>query len=299
MQKIVPCLWYDSDAEEALRHYAGLIPGSSIGAATRYGKAGQEIHGRAEGSVMTIEADLGGTRVVGLNGGPMFSFTPAISFFVTLEEAASVERLWEGLLGGGEVLMPLGAYDWSPRYGWVRDRWGLTWQVALGSPAGSGRAVVPSFLFTGDVYGRAEEAIGAWASLFEGSGVEGIRRHDGSAPTGREGAVMHAQFRLAGETFMAMDSGAEHGFGFSEAFSLVINCRDQAEIDHFWAMSAVPEAEQCGWLKDRFGVSWQVVPEAMEAMMADPDRAKVERVTEAFLAMKKFDLAALKRAAAG
>lgn len=296
MQKIVPCLWYDEDAEDALRRYAELIPGSSIGAVARYGKAGHDIHGRQEGSVMTVEADLGGTRVVGLNGGPHFRFTPAISLFVTLEDAAAVDRLWEGLLDGGEVMMPLQAYDWSPRYGWLADRWGLTWQIALGRTADSGRTVVPSLLFTGEQYGRAEEAMTYWMSLFDGSGIDGVLRHDGSSPTDRAGAVMHAQFRLAGETFMAMDSGHPHGFGFNEAFSLMIYCRDQAEIDHFWAMSAVPAAEQCGWLKDRFGVSWQVVPETMDVMMTDPDRARVDRVTEAFLAMKKFDLAALERA---
>src|SRR5690606_1334835 len=125
------------------------------------------------------------------------------------------------------------------------DRWGLTWQIALGRTADSGRTVVPSLLFTGEQYGRAEEAMTNWMSLFDGSGIDGVLRHDGSSPTDRAGAVMNAQFRLAGETFMAMDSGHPHGFGFNEAFSLMIYCRDQAEIDHFWAMSAVPAAEQC------------------------------------------------------
>ena len=295
MQKITPCLWYDSEAEAALRRYAELIPGASIGAITRFGKAGQDIHGRAEGSVMSVEADLGGTRVVGLNGGPRFRFTPAISFFVILEEAAAVDRLWEGLMEGGAEMMPLQAYDWSPRYGWLADRWGMTWQIALAAKAEVGRTLSPALMFTGDQFGRAEEALEDYTARFEGSRVDGVLRNDGSG-TDRAGTVMHAQFRLAGETFMVMDSGEDHGFGFTEAVSLMIRCRDQAEIDHFWQMSAEPGAEQCGWLKDRFGVSWQVVPQALDAMMSDPDPARVARVTDAFLAMKKFDIAALERA---
>jgi predicted 3-demethylubiquinone-9 3-methyltransferase (glyoxalase superfamily) len=120
-------------------------------------------------------------------------------------------------------------------------------------------------------------------------------KNESTGPVGAD-TVKHAQFRLSGETFMVMDSGHDHGFGFNEAVSLMITCKDQAEIDRYWEMSTVPEAEQCGWLKDRFGVSWQVVPEAMDAMMTHPDRARVDRVTDAFLAMKKFDVAALERA---
>ncbi|MBA3323969.1 MAG: VOC family protein, partial [Rhodobacteraceae bacterium] len=158
MQKIVPNLWYDGAAEEAARLYVDLIPGSRLGAVTRYGKAGFEMHGQPDGAVMTQEFELAGTRMTALNGGPHFRFTPAISFFVTLERAEDVDRLWAGLAEVGAVLMPLDAYEWSPRYGWVADRWGLTWQVGLGDPAESGRAVAPCLTFTGDRAGQAEAA---------------------------------------------------------------------------------------------------------------------------------------------
>ena len=299
MQKITPNLWFDSDAEAAARLYASLIPGSRIGPITRYGKAGFEIHGRPEGSVMTVDFELGGVRFIALNGGPHFRFTPAISLFVVLETEAEVDRFWSRLSEGGSVLMPLDAYDWSPKYGWLSDRWGLSWQVALGKRADVGQTVTPSLMFVGPQHGNAEAAIAFYTSLFDNSRVEGILRYDGSGKD-PAGTVTHAQFYLDGEALMAMDSALEHGFGFNEAVSLMITCRDQAEIDRFWAaLSAVPAAEQCGWLKDRFGVSWQVVPERMAAMMADPDPAKVARVTEAFLAMKKFDVAELERAFAG
>ena len=155
MQKIVPCLWYDGDAEPAARHYAELIPGSQVRTVTHYPDGGQEVHGQKPRSVMTVEVRLGDTEVLMLNGGPQFKFTPAISLFVILEDRAAVDRLWEGLADGGKVMMPLDKYDWSERYGWVADRWGLNWQVALGRHADVGRTVTPSLLFAGEACGKA------------------------------------------------------------------------------------------------------------------------------------------------
>lgn len=298
MQKIIPHLWFDGAAEEAARLYTSLIPGSRIGTITRYGKAGFEQHGRPEGTVMTVEFDLGGYRLVGLNGGPHFRFTPAISYFVMLEAEDEVDRLWSGLADGGTVLMPLDAYDWSPRYSWLNDRFGVSWQIALGSRADVGQTVAPSLLFVGPQAGRAEEAIAHYTSIFPDSRIQGILRHDGAGPE-TAGTVMHAQLHLGGETFMAMDSALAHDFGFTPANSQLVMCDSQEEIDHYWtALSAVPEAEQCGWLQDRFGVSWQVVPARLIDLMTDPDSARVARVTEAFMQMKKLDIASLERAAA-
>jgi predicted 3-demethylubiquinone-9 3-methyltransferase (glyoxalase superfamily) len=299
MQKIIPHLWYDSDAEAAARRYVELIPGSAIGPIVRYSEAGREIHGRTPGSVMTVEFRLGDTGLMALNGGPLFKFTPAISLFVMLEDAGAVERLWEGLIDGGTALMPLDRYDWSEKYGWLADRWGLTWQVALGRHADVGRTVTPALLFGGTAAGQAEAAIELYTSLFPGAAVDGILRHDGSGKDAA-GTVKHAQFRIDGQALMAMDSAEPHAFTFNEAVSLLVNCDDQAEIDRLWtALSAVPQAEACGWLKDRFGVSWQISPRALGEMMTSGDRAAIERVTAAFMAMRKLDLPTLERAFAG
>jgi predicted 3-demethylubiquinone-9 3-methyltransferase (glyoxalase superfamily) len=126
----------------------------------------------------------------------------------------------------------------------------------------------------------------------------GMVRHGGGSET--EGTVQHAVFTLAGQQFMAMDSAGPHACTFNEAVSLLVRCRTQEEIDRYWsALSAVPDAEQCGWLKDRYGVSWQIAPASMDEMMASGDREAVGRVTRAFLRMKKFDIAALERAYRG
>jgi predicted 3-demethylubiquinone-9 3-methyltransferase (glyoxalase superfamily) len=157
--QISPCLWFDSQAEEAANFYVSIFKDGRIGAVSRYGNEGQEIHGRKPGSVMTVEFWLDGLKFTALNGGPLFTFT--------------------------------------------------------------------------------------------------------------------------------------------EAISLQIHCPTQADVDHFWAQLTAggdPKAQQCGWLKDRFGVSWQVIPAGMAALLGSPDVVKAQRAMKAMLQMKKLDLAALQRA---
>ena len=111
---------------------------------------------------------------------------------------------------------------------------------------------------------------------------------------------MFAEFMLHGQWFTAMDSGHMHKFTFNEAISLLVRCADQKEIDAYWSkLSAVPESEQCGWLKDKFSVSWQIAPADVDEMMRSGDEAAIARVTQAFLRMKKFDLATLRKAYEG
>jgi len=296
MSLITPCLWFDSAAEEAARLYADVFPDTRVGPVTRYGEAGKEVHGRPPGSAMTVAFSIDATDFLGLNGGPMFKPTPAVSFYVTMASGQALDRAWEALCADGEVLMPLQAYPWSPRYGWLNDRFGFSWQLSLGERSAVGRCVAPSLLFTGERCGQAEAALKHYCATFPGSGVDGILRYPEGGDT-PEGHVQHAQFRLAGETFMAMDNAGPHGFGFNEAVSFIINCDTQQEIDRYWtALSAVPEAEQCGWLKDRFGISWQVAPRRMGEWMTHPDTARGERVMAAAMQMGKLDLATLEAA---
>ncbi len=194
--------------------------------------------------------------------------------------------------------MPLDKYDWSEKYGWVQDRFGLSWQLSLGKLEDVGQKITPCLTYVSD-QGEAEKAVNLYISVFKDSDIDGIMRY-GAGQDQPEGAVMHAQFKLNGEVFMAMDSSPKHAdFGFNEAISLLIQCESQDEIDHFWSLSAVPEAEQCGWLKDEFGVSWQVTPTMLHEMLKDSNSRKVNQVTKAFLQMKKFDIKKLKKAYEG
>lgn len=296
MQKIIPNLWFDDHAEEAVQFYTALFKGSAVGEITHYDKAAAAASGRPEGGVLTVDFRLAGQDFVALNGGSHFTFTPAISIFVTLESEAEVDALWGKLVEGGRVFMPFQSYDWSDKYGWLSDRYGLSWQVSLGKQRDVGQTIVPALLFVGEQHGKAEEAVRLYTSVFEDSGITGIL-HYGAGEHEAEGTVQHAQFTLAGQTFMAMDSALQHDFTFSEAVSFIVNCNTQAEVDHFWeALSATPEAEQCGWLKDRFGVSWQIVPTVLPKLLGGPDQDKAQRVMQAMLQMKKLDIAALVRA---
>ena len=296
-QKIVPSLWFDKEAEEAAKLYTSLFKNSEIGDSARYSEAGQEVHRQEPGSVMTVEYALDGYRFSALNGGPDFKFNPSISFFVNRESEDEVDALWEELAQDGSVLMPLQAYPFSKRYGWLADRYGLSWQVSV---AGDGMrsSITPSLMFVGDKTGQAEAAIDFYTLVFSDSKVGEIFRYSAGQEPDKEGTVAYGPFVLAGQDFVAMDSAREHDFSFNEAISLIVNCEDQAEVDYYWEkLSAVPESEQCGWLKDRFGVSWQIVPTVLGELMTDPDRAKADRVMEAVLQMKKLDIDELHAAA--
>jgi predicted 3-demethylubiquinone-9 3-methyltransferase (glyoxalase superfamily) len=302
LPKITPHLWFDSQAEEAAKLYTSLFKDSAIGRITRYTKAGFEIHDQPEGKVMTVEFDLAAQRFTALNGGPVFTFTPAVSFLIACKTNDEVDFLWDKLSLGGAVLMELGEYPFSGRYGWTQDRYGLSWQVMAMGERPLTQKIIPTLMFVGDVSGKAEEAIRRYASIFKNARVGDIDRYRTGEEPDRAGTVRHAGFTLEGQEFAAMDSAYPHAFGFNEAQSFMVGCETQAEIDDFWdklSEGGDPKAQQCGWLKDRYGVSWQVTPNVLGEMLRSPDRDKVERVTAAFLKMKKFDIAELTKAFEG
>ena len=300
MSKITPHLWFDTQATEAAAFYSEVFPDSHVDNVTT-------LRDTPSGDCDIVAFTVWGHEFMAISAGPLFAINPSISFMVNFDPssvpdaAQELDRIWAQLVDGGNELMPLGEYPFSKHYGWVADRYGVSWQLILSDAAGDPRpTIVPSLLFTGDVCGKAAEA----AELYISAVGDAERGQSVPYPEGAEpdepGTTMFSDFRLADGWFAAMDSAAEHDFEFNEAVSLMISCSDQAEIDHYWErLSAVPEAEQCGWLKDRFGVSWQVVPAAMNEMMAQGTPEQIGRVTQAFLPMKKFDLAALRAAYEG
>lgn len=302
-QKITPMIWFDNNAEEAVKLYTSAFRESATQRVARYGKEGFEVHGQKEGTVMTIDFTLDGFRLAALNGGPHFKINPSISFFVTLESESELNALWQKLSEGGIVLMPKDKYDWSPMYGWLQDRFGVSWQISLGKKSDfGGHSIVPAMMFTKEHFGQAREALNYYVSVFRNSSVVNVIDNGVDSPSVKEKTVMFAQFVLNGQTFTAMDSGIGHLFTFNEAISFVVNCENQEEIDYYWSKlsdGGDPKAQMCGWLKDRFGVSWQVVPSALIDMLHDKDPLKTARVTKAYLKMKKFDIEELKNAYEG
>lgn len=301
MKKIVPHLWFDDQAKEAAEFYVSAFSGESkiTGVTT--------LHNTPSGDVDTVTFELLGYSFMAISAGPMFTLNPSISFFVNFDPSRinqvrkNLDTLWKKLLEGGTALMPLQEYPFSKRYGWVQDRYGLSWQLILTDPTGDPRPdIIPSLLFVGDVCGKAEEATDYYLSVFRNSRRGELARYPAGMEPDKEGTVMFTDFMLEGEWFAAMDSAQDHDYSFNEAISLMVYCDTQQEIDDYWnKLSAVPEAEQCGWLKDKFGVSWQIVPKVMDKMMSKGTREQVDRVTQAFLPMKKLNISELNKAFQG
>lgn len=296
MQKITPHLWFNTEAKEAAEFYAAAFPDSRVDMV-------RTIHGTPSGDCDIVSFTLAGQSFQAISAGPYFKINPSISFFVNFDPSrdpdakAHLDELWAKLSEGGTALMPLQAYPFSKHYGWVQDKFGVSWQLILTNPEGEPRPfIVPSLMFVGENAGKAEEATNKYMSIFKNSKRGALARYPAGMEPDKEGTLMYTDFMLENQWFAAMDSAHAHQFAFNEGISLVVHCDTQEEIDHYWQLSAKPEAEQCGWLKDAYGLSWQITPTAMETMMQEGDQAAINRVTNAFLQMKKFDIAVLKAA---
>ncbi len=305
MQKIVPHLWFDTKAKEAAAFYVSAFAKDSKV------KNVTTLHDTPSGDCDIVSFDLHGYEFMSISAGPLFQLNPSISFMVNFDPShnkegdkgarKNLDALWEKLSDGGEPLMPLDTYPFSEHYGWIKDKYGVTWQLILTKPQGEPRPfIIPSLMFTGDMTGMAGEAIDFYVSVFKNSKRGMSAPYPPGAAPEKAAKLMFAEFMLEGQWFTAMDSGNMHKFGFNEAISLIVRCKDQKEIDAYWSkLSAVPESEQCGWLKDKYGVSWQITPAEMDEMMQKGTDKQIDRITQAFLPMKKFDLAALKKAYVG
>jgi predicted 3-demethylubiquinone-9 3-methyltransferase (glyoxalase superfamily) len=290
MQKISPHLWFDREARDAAAFYTSVFSGSSKT------KEVTTLHNTPSGSVDIVTIELAGQEFIFISAGPLFKFNPSISFIVACSTKAEVDALWGKLSPGGSALMELGAYPFSEQYGWIQDKYRVSWQVIFMGDHEIKQKIIPSLLFVGEVCGKAEEAIRFYASIFRNSKVGDIFRYGSGEAPDREATVKFAQFTLEGQEFAAMDSARGHKFAFNEAISLIVQCDTQDEIDYYWKkLSAVPASEQCGWLRDKFGVSWQINPRVLDEMLRSTDRKKLARVTETFLKMKKFDIKELQR----
>lgn len=302
MQKIIPHLWFDTQAKEAAEFYASVFPNSKVTNITT-------LKDTPSGDCDVVSFTIAGHDFMAISAGPLFKPNPSISFMVNFDPSKmdnaeeQLNTLWEKLSDGGKALMPLDTYAWSKRYGWVEDKYGISWQLILTNPDGEDRPfIVPTLLFVGDQHGNAEAAMNMYLSVFTEDSEKGNLVHYGAGQEpNKEGTVMFEDFRILGTWFAAMDGGAtEHNFAFNEAISFMVKCDTQEEINYYWEkLSAVPESEQCGWLKDMFGVSWQISPTILDDVMANGDEETIQRVTQAFLQMKKFDIAELERAAKG
>ena len=298
LQKITPFLWFDNQALDAANFYASVFKNARVKTTTRYSKEGAAASGVPEGSIMTVSFEIEGQEFTAMNGGPVFRISPAISFMVNCRTREKVDDLWVKLSEGGKVMMDLDKYPFSERYGWVEDKFGVSWQIILGKDT---QIIAPCLMFTKEQCGKAEEAINYYMSLFKNSSVETVQHYE-AGEEGPTGAVKYAAFTINGQNFKAMDSGIDVPFAFTPAISFVVNCDTQQQIDYYWdklTRGGDETAQQCGWLKDKYEVSWQIVPVDLGKMLSDPDPEKSRRVLAALIPMKKLDLNVLQRAYEG
>lgn len=278
--KVYPCLWFDGKAGEAAAFYCSIFKGARVTVNTP----------------LVVNFEIFGKKIMGLNGGPMFKINPSISLFVLCENMNETNRVWDQLLEGGKVMMSIDKYPWSERYGWLQDRYGMTWQISVVNSPGETPSITPSLLFTGNHFGRAAEAIGFYSKVFETAETISMFPYpEGDANSGK---VMYSEFKLNGSNLIAMDGPGEHGYTFGEGVSFVVDCADQKEVDHYWEKLTAEGGQEsrCAWLKDKFGVCWQIVPRQLGELIGDPDQEKAGRAMQAMLKMKKIIIADLQKA---
>lgn len=297
MKQIVPHLWFDKEARASAEFYVSVFPDSKIHSI-------QTIHGTPSGDCDVLSFELWGQPFMSISAGPIFTINPSISFMVNFDPAQDpdaltrIDEIWKKLSEGGKELMPIGEYPFSKRYGWIQDKYGVSWQLILTKPEGEPRPpIMPFLLFTQAAAGKAEEATNLYLSLFKDAKRGGLARYPAGSEPDQEGTIMFTDFTLNNQWFVAMDSAHPHAFAFNEGISLMVPCETQEEIDYYMnGLSAVPAAERCGWIKDKYGISWQIIPANMSELMKGKDEAETNRKTQAMLKMRKIDIEGLKNA---
>ena len=272
-EKITPCLWFNNQAKEAANLYCSVFSNAKI---------------TAQSPIVT-GIDVSGQSITLLDGGPMYKPNPSISFYYICEKVEELDLIWNAFSKEGTILMPLDKYPWREKYGWINDKYGISWQFGLGNLNDAGQKITPCLMFAGKQYGRADEAIAHYSSIFKNTTVDGVLRYGANELPDKEGKVKHAQLNLNGQKLMLMESAHPHPFTFSEGVSLTIHCDTQNEIDYYWEkLTESGEESMCGWLKDKFGVSWQIIPIILSKIMSDP--AKAGKAAQAFMAMRKLNI---------
>lgn len=280
---IFPCLWYDGDAKESADFYCQVFGGTIT-----------------KDTPVVLNIELFGQKLMLLNGGPQFKKNASVSFMVLCETEEEVEKYWSSFSENGLVLMELGEYPWSKKYGWVRDRFGVTWQVYLGEKQGE-QKIIPTLMFIHKNNGKAMEAMELYTRVFPNSKIGNVLKYgDGVGNESHEipENVQHAHFEIDDYSFFCMDNSYDHEFDFNEGISIVVMTDNQEQTDHLWNSLTKDGGREsmCGWLKDKFGMSWQIVPEKLIQLMNDPHQEKAQKVVQAMMKMQEIVISDLEEA---
>lgn len=291
MQKIVPFIWSAGKAEQMIDLYSAAF-GATVASSQTYPDDMPAERADFAGQLMSVDLNVRGLMLGIINADDTYTPNPSISLMMNFDPAAGgdarqeLEAAHAALMAAGATeLMPLGSYDFSDYYAWVQDPFGVSWQLMLTNPAGEPRpAALPAIMFT-----RGNQAMVFTEKLLEL--FPGSEMGNRILMPGNDDQVLFSDANIAGDWIMITDGGSGHEFTFSGGVSLLVRATDQQEIDGLWrALSAVPEKERCGWCIDEYGISWQVVPENLDELLASPG------ARGAFMRMGKIDIAQLQAA---
>ncbi|MCT2406385.1 VOC family protein [Chryseobacterium antibioticum] len=276
---IFPCILCGGDAKKSADFYCKLFNGKIT-----------------VDTEVVINIELFGQKIMLLNG-PQQEKNPSVSFMVICDTENEVQHYWDKLKEGGKVLMDLDSYPWSKKYGWIQDQYGVSWQLYLGEKA-SDQKQVPTLMFIHHNNGKAVEAMAFYTKVFPNSSIGNISKYkDGGESVENPEHVMHAHFTLNDYSLFCMDSSHDHQYDFNEGISMVVMTDGQEETDYFWnSLSAGGSEEICGWVKDKYGLSWQIFPKQSMKLVSDPDKDKVQKVLQAIMKMKNIIIKDLEEA---
>lgn len=306
MQKLVPNIWCNDSADEAAAFYLRAFPQAVTANHQRYPETGLlDFQQSFAGKTLQIDVVIGGIGsnndgyvITLINADDTFRPNPTVSLRVSVSEPEEFERLRSALSRGGRVLEHLHIPTYGGMSAWVEDPFGVSWQLVCGDRD----EIAPCLMFAGQARGRARQAAQKYRESFPGSGIEQTATYAELPEPAHEQLVAEhlasCALSLAGERIYLMDyapTGTELGgssgnvgdhLAFGGGLALLYNAHGQAELDRVWdALSAVPEAEQCGWLRDEFGVSWEIIPDNLGELMAQPG------AYEKLMGMKKIVIA--------
>jgi len=292
MQKLTPFLWFEKDLKGITDFYSSVFPGTKV-------KSNGRLNDTPSGDVEMAGINILGLELSLMAAGPQYTFKPSVSFMVLCESIEEVEIYWHKLIESGRALMDISEYPFAKRFGWVEDKYKVNWQLIYREPDSAAvvtQKIIPALMFSGEGIGRAEEALDFYVKTFHDSKKNSVELYEPGETSEPKARVKHARFVIEGVQFAMMDGNGN--FDFEQAVSFMVLCNNQAEVDFFWnALTADGGKEiQCGWLTDKFGVPWQVVPSAFEKCMREGTSEQIARVQKAFMKMKKFEISTLEKA---
>ncbi|WP_105114626.1 VOC family protein [Streptococcus suis] len=286
MQAIIPHLWYDTEAKEAAAFYVDLFGGKIDWTYT--------ITDTPSGDADLVQFQLGDMTLSAISAGPYFKLNESMSLMVSVGDKAELTRLYEALSDGGHVLMPLAEYPFSPYYVWLEDRFGLSWQLSYAPDLDKPYQFDICLLFSQDQVGLAQPMLDYYKDKLPQAHLGRLSYYGEGEAAVAAAKLNYAELFIGDQKIIAMDHGYGGVASFNEAFSFMVYVDSQEEAESWYEkVSAVPEAEICGWAKDQFGISWQIVPRILMEAYDSASPEKVKAVNAAVMTMKRLDIATI------